>query len=328
MKNVAKLISKYFGIIIIVFMLLAFLEPGLFKWVTSQLFGQSVITILLGIIMFGMGMTLSLEDFKIVLKRPLDILKGTVAQFTIMPLLAFALAKAFGLEEALMVGVVLVGTCPGGTSSNVISYMAGGDVALSVAMTTVSTLLAPILTPAITYLLIKQTVAFSPVGMFISIVQVVILPIALGLIIKSLIKEKADVLEDYLPAVSSIAIACIVGGVIGGNKERIIASFGLIVVVVVLHNVLGYLLGLAIGKLTGMDRKKSITIAIEVGMQNSGLATSLAASQFAAMPLAAVPGALFSAWHNVSGAVFAWIAKSLESKEPKTQMDSNKNNTK
>jgi len=320
-KNVAKLISKYFGIVIIVFMLLAFLEPGLFKWVTSQLFGQSVITILLGIIMFGMGMTLNIEDFKIVLKRPLDILKGTVAQFTIMPLLAFVLAKAFGLEEALMVGVVLVGTCPGGTSSNVISYMAGGDVALSVAMTTVSTLLAPILTPAITYLLIKQTVAFSPVGMFISIIQVVILPIALGLIIKSLIKDKADVLEDYLPAVSSIAIACIVGGVIGGNKERIIASFGLIVVVVVLHNVLGYLLGLAIGKLTGMDRRKSITIAVEVGMQNSGLATSLAASQFAAMPLAAVPGALFSAWHNVSGAVFAWIAKSMENKELKAQVD-------
>ena len=321
MKNVAKLISKYFGIVIIVFMLLAFLEPGLFKWVTSQLFGQSVITILLGIIMFGMGMTLNIEDFKIVLKRPLDILKGTVAQFTIMPLLAFVLAKAFGLEEALMAGVVLVGTCPGGTSSNVISYMAGGDVALSVAMTTVSTLLAPILTPAITYLLIKQTVAFSPVGMFISIIQVVILPIALGLIIKSLIKDKADVLEDYLPAVSSIAIACIVGGVIGGNKERIIASFGLIVVVVVLHNVLGYLLGLAIGKLTGMDRRKSITIAVEVGMQNSGLATSLAASQFAAMPLAAVPGALFSAWHNVSGAVFAWIAKSMENKELKAQVD-------
>lgn len=321
MKNVAKLISKYFGIVIIVFMLLAFLEPGLFKWVTSQLFGQSVITILLGIIMFGMGMTLNIEDFKIVLKRPLDILKGTVAQFTIMPLLAFVLAKAFGLEEALMVGVVLVGTCPGGTSSNVISYIAGGDVALSVAMTTVSTLLAPILTPAITYLLIKQTVAFSPVGMFISIIQVVILPIALGLIIKSLIKDKADVLEDYLPAVSSIAIACIVGGVIGGNKERIIASFGLIVVVVVLHNVLGYLLGLAIGKLTGMDRRKSITIAVEVGMQNSGLATSLAASQFAAMPLAAVPGALFSAWHNVSGAVFAWIAKSMENKELKAQVD-------
>jgi len=322
-KNVAKLISKYFGIIIILFMLMAFIEPGIFSWVTSQLFGQSVITLLLGIIMFGMGMTLNIEDFKIVLKRPLDILKGTLAQYTIMPLLALALSMMFGLEEALMVGVVLVGTCPGGTSSNVISYMAGGDVALSVAMTTVSTLLAPILTPAITYMLIRQSVTFSPIGMFTSIVQVVILPIALGLLLKSIIKDKADVLEDYLPAVSSIAIACIVGGVIGGNRERILASLGLIVVVVVLHNILGYLIGLGIGRLTGMDRRKSITIAVEVGMQNSGLATSLAASQFAAMPLAAVPGALFSAWHNVSGAVFAWIAKSIESREPNPQVNSN-----
>jgi BASS family bile acid:Na+ symporter len=322
-KNVAKLISKYFGIIIILFMLVAFIEPGIFSWVTSQLFGQSVITLLLGIIMFGMGMTLNIEDFKIVLKRPMDILKGTLAQYTIMPLLALALSMMFGLEEALMVGVVLVGTCPGGTSSNVISYMAGGDVALSVAMTTVSTLLAPILTPAITYMLIRQSVTFSPIGMFTSIVQVVILPIALGLLLKSIIKDKADVLEDYLPAVSSIAIACIVGGVIGGNRERILASLGLIVVVVVLHNILGYLIGLGIGRLTGMDRRKSITIAVEVGMQNSGLATSLAASQFAAMPLAAVPGALFSAWHNVSGAVFAWIAKSIESREPNPQVNSN-----
>ena len=323
MKNVAKLISKYFGIIIILFMLVAFIEPGIFSWVTSQLFGQSVITLLLGIIMFGMGMTLNIEDFKIVLKRPMDILKGTLAQYTIMPLLALALSMMFGLEEALMVGVVLVGTCPGGTSSNVISYMAGGDVALSVAMTTVSTLLAPILTPAITYMLIRQSVTFSPIGMFTSIVQVVILPITLGLLLKSIIKDKADVLEDYLPAVSSIAIACIVGGVIGGNRERILASLGLIVVVVVLHNILGYLIGLGIGRLTGMDRRKSITIAVEVGMQNSGLATSLAASQFAAMPLAAVPGALFSAWHNVSGAVFAWIAKSIESREPNPQVNSN-----
>lgn len=143
MREAAKLISKYFGIIIIVFMILGVVTPGAFKRVISKVFGQSVINILLGIIMFGMGMTLSLNDFKIVLKRPLDVLKGTAAQFIIMPVLAFLLSKAFGLEEALMIGVVLVGTCPGGTSSNVISYMAGGDVALSVAMTTVSTLLVP-----------------------------------------------------------------------------------------------------------------------------------------------------------------------------------------
>lgn len=315
MKKVAKLISKYFGIIIIVFMILGFITPDAFKWVFSKVFGQSIITILLGIIMFGMGMTLSLDDFKIVLKRPLDILKGTAAQFIIMPVLAFLLSKIFGLEEALMVGVVLVGTCPGGTSSNVISYMAGGDVAMSVAMTTVSTLLAPFLTPAITYLLIKQTVSFNPVNMFISIIQVVLVPIALGIIVKAIMKEKADVVEDYMPAVSSISIACIVGGVIGVNAAKILNSLGLIVIVVIAHNLCGYALGFLLGKVTGMERKKSITLAVEVGMQNSGLAASLAASQFATMPLAAVPAALFSAWHNISGAIFAWFLRNAEKKQ-------------
>lgn len=309
LRKLAKLISKYFGIIIIIFMILGFVTPGAFKWVVSKVYGQSVINILLGIIMFGMGMTLSVNDFKIVLKRPLDVLKGTAAQFIIMPVIALLLSKIFGLEEALMVGVVLVGTCPGGTSSNVISYMAGGDVALSVAMTTISTLLAPFLTPGLTYLLIKQTVSFSPISMFISIIQVVLLPIALGLIVKTIIKEKANVVTDYMPAVSTISIACIVGGVIGANAEKILGSLGLIVVVVILHNIFGYILGFSLGKITGMNRKKSITLAVEVGMQNSGLAASLAASQFASMPLAAVPAALFSAWHNISGAIFAWGAR-------------------
>ena len=321
MKGVARAISKYFGIIIILFMTVGFISPDVFNWVTSVVFGQSVINILLGVIMFGMGMTLSLEDFKLVLKRPLDVLKGTLAQFLIMPLIAFLLSKIFGLEEALMVGVVLVGTCPGGTSSNVISYMAGGDVALSVTMTTVSTLLAPILTPAITYLLIQETVSFSPLGMFVSILQVVILPITLGLVVRTILRETADTIEEYMPAVSSIAISCIVGGVIGANKEKILASFGLIVVVVILHNLLGYALGFFVGRMSGMDNRQSITVAIEVGMQNSGLATSLAASQFAAMPLAAVPGALFSAWHNISGAIFAWAAKSLKEGKSQSQLN-------
>ncbi|WP_343213118.1 bile acid:sodium symporter family protein [Fusibacter paucivorans] len=319
--KIAKGISKYFGVIIIICMILGFIQPTLFGWVLKKVFGQSMITILLGVIMFGMGMTLSLDDFKIVLQRPLDILKGTAAQFIVMPLLAVILSKLFGLEEALMVGVVLVGTCPGGTSSNVISYMAGGDVALSVAMTTVSTLLAPILTPAITYFLIRQTVSFDPMSMFISIVQVVLLPIALGLIVKAMLKEKANVVNDVMPAISSLSIACIVGGVIGANAERIIGALGIIVIVIILHNLSGYALGYFVGKITGMPRKKRITLAVEVGMQNSGLAASLAASQFAAMPMAAVPAALFSAWHNISGALFAAIVKSREAKMAESEME-------
>lgn len=316
MKKIAELISKYFAFVIIIFMLLGFIIPGIFAWVTARIFGQSVITILLGMIMFGMGLTVSIKDFKAILKRPLDVLKGTALQFIIMPLLAFALSKAFGLEDALMVGVVLVGTAPGGVASNVITYMARGDVAYSVAMTTVSTLLAPFLTPVIAYLLIRETVSFDPVSMFINITQVVLIPIALGLTIKAVFKEKADVVEDYMPVVSTLAIGSIVGGVIGANAERILASLGIIIGVVILHNLLGYAIGFfAASKLFGMDGKRSIAMAIEVGMQNSGLAASLAATQFAAMPMAAVPAAIFSAFHNISGAILAWGYRNYFSRE-------------
>lgn len=224
-----------------------------------------------------------------------------------------------GKINRLMIGVVLVGTCPGGTASNVITYLAGGDVALSVAMTTFSTILAPILTPAITYLLIRESIEFSPVGMFISILQVVILPIALGLAVKYILKEKSKVIEEYMPGLSSLAISCTVAGVISGNVDTILSSLGIVVVVVVMHNILGITLGFCIGKFTGMGRKKSITLGIEVGLQNSGLAASLAATHFPTMPIATVPGALFSAWQNIAGSIFAWYMKSNEVKSDETE---------
>ena len=314
MKRIINLISKNHGIVLIIFTIFAFLSPQLFMWVTQKVFGQSVINILLGVIMFGMGVTLTLNDFKVVLKRPLDVAKAGFFQFTIMPLLAFLLSKMFKLDDALMVGVVLVGTCPGGTASNVITYLAGGDVALSVAMTTFSTIFAPIITPMVTYLLINQTITFSPKGMFISIVQIVIVPIALGLLIKSILKEKASTAEDYMPALSSIAISSVVAGIIAANVDSILSSLGIIIIVVIIHNLLGLGLGFLAGKLTGMDRKQSITLAIEVGLQNSGLASSLAATHFPLMPLAAIPGALFSAWQNIAGSIFAWYMKLNESK--------------
>ncbi len=294
---------------------MGFVMPDKFTWVTSKIGDQPVINILLGLIMFGMGVTLTVDDFKEVLKRPKDIVKAGAAQFTIMASLAFILSKLFGLEEGLMIGVVLVGTCPGGTASNVITYLAGGDVALSVAMTTFSTILAPVLTPAITYLLIKESIEFSPVGMFISILQVVILPIALGLIVKYILKEKSQIIEEYMPGLSSLAISCTVAGVIAGNVDTILSSLGIVVVVVIIHNLLGIFLGYFIGKITGMGRRQSITLGIEVGLQNSGLASSLAATHFPTMPIATVPGALFSAWQNIAGSIFAWYMKSREAKE-------------
>ncbi len=307
MKKFCALIGKYFGIIAIVFLILGFVAPQGFTWVSGKVCGVSVLSCLLGIVMFGMGTTLSVKDFVLVLKRPKDVFMGAVAQFFIMPFLAFVLSRIFRLDPALTAGVILVGTCPGGTSSNVITYMSKGDVALSVTMTSVSTVLSPILTPAITYLLIGTKIAFDPVGMFLSIVQIVIVPICLGVAVKTFLPKFAEVAVDYLPAVSSIAISLIIGGVIGGSKNAIISNIGIILLVVILHNCLGYALGFLIARLVGMSWKKAVALSIEVGMQNSGLAVGLAKAHFAAMPAATVPGAIFSAWHNISGAVLAWL---------------------
>ncbi|WP_296097977.1 bile acid:sodium symporter family protein [Dialister sp.] len=307
MKKLCAMIGKYFGIIAILFLILGFTMPENFKWVLSKVGGISVLTFLLGIVMFGMGTTLSVKDFVLVFKRPRDVFLGAVAQFFIMPFLAFSLATIFQLDPALTAGVILVGTCPGGTSSNVITFMSKGDVALSVTMTSVSTVLSPILTPAITYLLIGTKIAFDPVGMFLSIVQIVIVPICLGVAVKTFLPKLAAAATDYTPAISSIAISLIIAGVIGASKNAIVANFGIILLVVILHNCLGYALGFAVARLTGLSWKKAVALSIEVGMQNSGLAVGLAKAHFAAMPAATVPGAIFSAWHNISGAMLAWL---------------------
>lgn len=307
MKNVCKLIGKYFGMIAVLFLILGMTMPQHFTWVVGKFGGVAVLSLLLGIVMFGMGTTLNLKDFALVLKRPLDVFIGACAQFIIMPGLAYLIASAFNLDPALTAGVVLVGTCPGGTSSNVITFMSKGDVALSVTMTSVSTVLSPILTPFITYQLIGERIAFDPIGMFWSIVQIVIVPICLGLAVKSFLPKLAEAATDYLPAVSAVAISLIIAGVIAVSRDNILRTSGTILLVVMLHNCLGYTLGFMLARLTGMTWKKAIALSIEVGMQNSGLATGLAKAHFASMPMATVPGAIFSAWHNISGAVLAWI---------------------
>ncbi len=307
MKNFCKLIGKYFGMIAVLFLILGMTMPQNFTWVVGKFGGVAVLSLLLGVVMFGMGTTLDLKDFALVLKRPLDVFIGACAQFVIMPGLAYLIASAFNLDPALTAGVVLVGTCPGGTSSNVITFMSKGDIALSVTMTSVSTVLSPILTPFITYQLIGERIAFDPVGMFWSIVQIVIVPICLGLAVKSFLPKLAATATDYLPAVSAIAISLIIAGVIAVSRDNILRTSGTILLVVILHNCLGYTLGFILARLTGMSWKKAIALSVEVGMQNSGLATGLAKAHFASMPMATVPGAIFSAWHNISGAVLAWI---------------------
>ena len=307
MKKICTLIGKYFGIIAIIFLIIGLTMPTQFHWVLGKTAGISTLALLLGLIMFGMGMTMNVKDFVLVLKQPKFLVIGAFAQFVIMPSLAYAIATMLNLDPALTVGVVLVGTCPGGTSSNVITFMAKGDLALSVAMTTVSTILAPILTPFITYLIIGQKISFDPVSMFWSIIQIVILPIALGLIVKTLLPKVAEASTIYTPAISSLAISLIIAGVIGASRDNILASSGTIILAVILHNCLGYMMGFSVARMVGLSWRKSIALAVEVGMQNSGLATGLAKTHFAYMPMATVPGAIFSAWHNISGALLAFI---------------------
>lgn len=264
-----------------------------------------VVSVLLGVVMFGMGLTIKLEDFKVVFSRPKDVIAGCVAQFTVMPALAWALARLFNLDEALMVGVVLVGCCPGGTASNVMTFLAKGDLALSVGMTGVSTLLAPFLTPLLTLLLAGKTVEVNAIGMFVGILWVVVLPISLGFIAKRLFPQATERAVRFMPAVSTTAIAAIIVIVVAANAERLFSGGLAVVLVVVLHNLCGLVLGYLVAAALRLSEPKRRALCIEVGMQNSGLAASLAAAHFAAYPMAAVPGAIFSVWHNVSGAVAA-----------------------
>ena len=302
MKRLCHYISEYMGVLVLAVALLALAFPSAFQQVRP-----TVINYLLGVVMFGMGLTLNLQDFKIVFSRPKDVVIGCLAQFTVMPLLAWTRARAFQLDEALALGVVLVGCCPGGTASNVITYLAKGDLALSVGMTGVSTLLAPFLTPLLTWALAGKSVDVNVASMFLSILWVVILPIVVGLLVKWMWPKFTEKTIDYLPAFSSIAIALIVAIIISANATKLLAGGLLIVIVVMLHNICGLSLGYAIGRLLRLSGSKKRAISIEVGMQNSGLASSLATIHFAAYPLATIPGAIFSVWHNISGAAVAYL---------------------
>ena len=304
MKTLCHYISEYMGILVLAAALLALVFPGVLQMVPTK-----AINYLLGVVMFGMGLTLNLKDFKIVFSRPKDVVIGCLSQFTVMPLLAYGLAKAFHLDEALALGVVLVGCCPGGTASNVITYLAKGDLALSVGMTGVSTLLAPFMTPLLTWALAGKSVDVDVWGMLLSILWVVILPIVVGLTVKGLWPRFTGRATDYLPAFSSVAIAVIVAIVIAANAEKLLAGGLIIVLVVMLHNICGLGLGYLIGRLLGLSEAKKRALSIEVGMQNSGLASSLATIHFAAYPLASIPGAIFSVWHNLSGAAVAYLYK-------------------
>ncbi|GAB94651.1 BASS family bile acid:Na+ symporter [Kineosphaera limosa] len=258
---------------------------------------------LLGLIMFGMGLTLRWPDFALVLSRPIPVILGVAAQYAVMPLVGWSVAKAMGLPDELAVGVILVGCVPGGTASNVVSYLARADVALSVTMTSVSTLLAPILTPLLTLWLVGARLPVDAGGMALTMVQIVLIPVVLGLLARALLPRLVERALPVLPWFSVALISVVVAIVVSLSADRLVAAGLVVLVAVIAHNGLGLLLGYLIGRLTGQSERASRTIAIEVGMQNSGLASGLATQFFT--PTAALPGAVFSVWHNLSGALLA-----------------------
>ncbi len=300
LRNICDFITRWMAIMVLLVAAVSLFLPASFSWIDVW-----AINPMLGIIMFGMGLTLSSQDFKVVLYRPKDIIIGCLTQFIVMPLLAWALAYLFALPKELALGVILVGCCPGGTASNVITYLAKGDLALSVGMTTVSTLLAPFLTPVLVWLLAGTMVDVDTVGMLMSIVYVIILPITCGLLCQRYLSNITKRVVSYLPALSSVVIAMVVGVVVSHNADRLLVGGMIVVLVVMLHNVLGLSFGYLLSRLFHLPRQKCVAVSIEVGMQNSGLASSLATLHFAAYPLASIPGAVFSVWHNISGALVA-----------------------
>lgn len=304
--RLSQFVGKTFALWVLLFATLAFLSPSSFT-----LIGQ-YIPWLLGIVMLGMGMTLTLGDFREIIRHPLAVIIGVVSQFVIMPLIAYALAKLFALPPAIAVGVILVGACPGGTASNVMTYLARGNTALSVACTSVSTLLAPILTPVVFYLLASEWLEVSMSAMFISVIKMVLFPIAIGVMLRMIFKSSIAKATEVLPLVSVFSIVLIVAAVVSGSKQSIIESGLLIFGVVVLHNGLGYLLGFGVARLFKLNFADSKAVSIEVGMQNSGLGAALAKTHFALDPVTAVPSAIFSFWHNISGPILAtfWASRS------------------
>ena len=278
-----------------------FSEPfsSLASWIIPLLSG----------VMFTMGLTLKAADFKRILEDPRPILVGVLLQFILMPLLAVVLAKMFGLSNQLTAGLVLVGCCAGGTASNVISYLARADLALSISMTVCSTLVGVVATPLLTGFYLSTTINVDTIGMLASIIQIVLIPVLAGITLSHFFPELIRPLTPALPALSILIILTIIAIVVALNSDSLLEVGALTLVAVVLHNLGGMCGGFYLSRLMGFDTRQSHTIAIEVGMQNSGLGVALALEFFSAT--AALPGALFSVWHNISGSLLAsqWSRK-------------------
>ena len=318
MEKIAKIssfLTRFIGVVIIIFSVFSFFVPSAFAWTTNYT------SVFLGVAMFGMGLTIKMGDFRVVFSHPKEIVLGCICQYTIMPLCAWGLAVLLHLDPDLALGVILVGCCPGGTASNVITYIAGGDVPLSVGMTIVSTLIAPLMTPFLVYVLAGAWVEVSFLAMVISVVKVILVPVLLGILIRSLFGKQIQKISDVLPLISVVSIVMIISGIVANNNEKIVSCGFLVLGVVMLHNIFGMGIGLVLANVFHVEYNKATAIAIEVAMQNSGLAVSLATANFAANPLATLPGAIFSVWYNISGSIFASIRRRKDQEETVIKTD-------
>ena len=307
LRRLSVVLTRFMGVIIIAFSALALWQPWIFSWVAPH------ISAMLGIIMLGMGMTLHWQDFSHVLRHPRDLGLGLVVQFGCMPLLAFALCHVFALPPELAMGMILVGTAPGGTASNVLTFIARGDVAFSVAMTAAATLVSLLLTPPLTWLLGGVWVPVDMGGLFWSIVKIVLVPVLLGLLLHHFQRGLVDRLMPFLPLASALVITLVIAGIIAVNAQNILSAGPAIFAAVIAHNFLGLAVGWFAACRLRFAPPRRRALAIEIGTQNSGLATALALAHFT--PAAAIAGALFSVWQNISGALLSnfWATRPVTS---------------
>lgn len=297
---------------------LAWFFPPAFTWMTDgsiRFAGQPLLNLALGVIMLAMGLTLTFEDYRGLMKLPRAFVAGVALQYTIMPLSGFAVAKVLGLEPGLAVGLILVACCPGGTASNIVTYIARGHVALSVAMTMASTLAAVVLTPLLTGWLAGAYVEIDRLNLLVNLVGVVLVPVIAGTLLNRLFPRAAGAVSAVLPLIAIVLVVLIVGGIVGGSKAQIMEHAGVLLLATFLLHALGFALGYVLARALGLGEIEARTISIEVGMQNSGLGSGLAktpafAAQFANVQqaaLAPVPAAISAVWHVLIGSLLAGI---------------------
>lgn len=306
LEKLAQFICRNMTLWVVVFSAIAFFYPAPFKPVGKY------ISYLLGIIMLGMGLTMSLEDFRLVLTRPKDVFYGVFFRYLIMPLVGFGVAKMLGLPPALAAGMVLLGAAPSGTGSNVMTYIAKGDTALSITVSSVNTILAPVLTTYIFAFLAGAMIPIDIAALLIDIVKIVLVPVAAGVMLHMVAPALVEKLTKVVPAVSVIFIIAIIASVVALNATKLATMAMILCVAVMIHNIAGLLLGYYAGRTVGMSKKKSRAITFEIGMENSGLAVALALAHLD--PLAALPAAVMTVWEYIAGSLLAsyWGRKPVD----------------